>query len=250
MGIPGIEIHRSYDEHGAIRVFAEGDDRYLAFGEDAQQSCINMRTPYRLAFEYTQAMMLSLLFSPKPKQITILGLGAGSLIHSLKEYDADLLLNVVELRPAVVQIAYDWFDLSRSPTINLHINDAEEYMSSTPENSDLIFTDIYNDEGMIDSQLEPNFIRHCYSNLNKDGILILNLWDQGRGTHPQALQILRDYFSDNCMSCQVDDGNLIIYAFKSGLPELNYRRLQPLANKLGKKLSIPINKLMQGLKAI
>ena len=58
----GVEIHRSYDELGPIRVFENGSRRYLAFGEEAEQSCIDLHDPAKLVYEYTQAMILALLF--------------------------------------------------------------------------------------------------------------------------------------------------------------------------------------------
>ena len=120
-------------------------------------------------------------------------------------------------------------------------------MASAPQQSDLIFADIYNDDGMIESQLSPDFLSDCYNNLNHEGILVLNLWDQGGGCHPQAVQRIRDYFGGHCMSCLIEDGNLIAYAFKGGLPQINNRRLQPMAKQLAKKLNIPAHKLLQRL---
>jgi len=245
LSIPGIEIHRSYDEYGPIRVFEEGTRRYLAFGEESQQSCVDLLNPAILTYEYTQAMMMALLYAPKPMSATLLGLGAGSLIHSLHKYDANIQINVAELRAKVIEVAEQWFGLEPSLSVNMEVSDACAYMASNPTKSDLIFSDIYNDDGMIESQLSPDFINDCYQNLNQEGVLVLNLWDQGSGTHPKAIQIIRDHFSDSCMTCQIEDGNLIAFAFKGGLPQINNRRLQPMAKKLSKSLSIPASKLLQ-----
>ena len=250
MSIPGIEIFRCYDEHGPIRVFENGSHRYLAFGDDAHQSCINMLQPTRLSYEYTQAMMLALLYSPKPQQVTLLGLGAGSLVHSFYRYDPKIVLNVVELREKVADVAKEWFALPSFSGLSLHIQDACDYMASQPHKSDLILTDIYNNDGMIESQLSPTFLKDCFENLTEFGILILNLWEQGGGAHPLALQRIRDHFGEHNMSCLIEDGNLIVLAFKGGLPQINNRRLQPIAKQLAKKLDIPILKLLQRLNAV
>jgi len=245
----GLEIHRCYDEFGPIRVFENGALRYLAFGEAAEQSCINLHHPSILIYEYTQAMMLALLYLPKPKQVTFLGLGAGSLVHALHHYDQSLDIVVVELREKVVEIAQEWFALEVFPELTLEIGDAAQYIANKYPLSDLIFADIYNDEGMIEAQLSSSFLSDCYQNLSDDGILVLNLWDEGGGSHPLAIQAIRDLFGSNhCMTCLIEDGNLIAYAFKNGVPENNIRRLQPMAKKLAKKMDIPIHKLLSRMK--
>ena len=260
MTTPGLEIHRCYDELGVIRVFEYGSRRFLMFGEEAQQSCIDQLDPGTLVYEYTQAMMLALLYLPKPNLVTFLGIGAGSLLHSLNKYDPNISMAAVELRPKVVDIAQQWFTLDALPQVNVHIGDACDYISNTaiastlitdkPTSSDIIFADIYNDAGMIESQLSQSFLADCYHTLSDHGILVLNLWDQGKGSHPLAIQRLQDQFENSCMTCLIEDGNLIAYAFKGGIPPLNVRRLQPLAKKLAKKLNIPVHKLLDRLKVV
>ena len=250
MAIPGYEIHRCYDDWGPIRVFEDGVRRYLAFGEDAEQSCVDLLCPETLIYEYTQAMMLALLYQPSPTKVTLLGLGGGSMVHCLSHFDSSIALNVVELRPRVAEIAEQWFALEQSPQVSLHFGDAGAYMADSPHSSDLIFADIYNDDGMITTQLNSDFLADCYSSLNSEGVLVLNLWEEGRASHPLAKQRISDQFGADCMCCPVEDGNLIVFAFKGGMPEHNPRRLQPLAKKLARRLDIPLHKLVGRLKPL
>lgn len=249
MSIPGYEIYRCYDEIGPIRVFEDGMRRYLAFGEDSQQSCVDLANPATLVFEYTQAMALALLYQPTPKQTALLGLGAGSLVHCLQKYDPQMQLNIVELRSKVAEVAQQWFALEISPATSLHFGDAGDYMSNAEHDKcDLIFADIYNDDGMIQMQLSEIFLKHCYDHLNYEGVLVLNLWDEGGGSHPLAIQRIQDLFGDHCLTCLVEGGNLIVYAFKGGLPQINTRRLQPQAKRLAKQLNFPVQKLIEHIK--
>ncbi len=251
MSIPGHEIHRSYDDWGPVRVFEDGQRRYMAFDSDAEQSCVDLSSPATLAYQYTQAMMLALLFQPRPRRATVLGLGAGSLLHCLHAYDPQLQLDAVELRPLVAEVAQQWFGLQLSPQLRLHIDDAERYMQrSEAAASQLIFTDIYNDHGMIDSQISDAFLQYCFDHLSDDGVLVLNLWDEGRGINPQAAQQLWNQFGDNCLSCPVEDGNLIALAFKSGMPNYNPRRLQSALKQLSQRLEFPLHQLAGKLRPI
>lgn len=251
MNIPGTEIHRCYDDLGPIRVFEDGSRRYLAFSEDSQQSAINLSTPSDLVFEYTQAMMLSLIYFPSPKRVTLLGLGGGSLVHALHKYDPTILIDVAELRPQVIKVAQDWFGLPiDDDRLNVNADDAQTFMAEFNGETDLIFADIYNDDGMLDMQLNPEFISDCVRALSRNGILVLNLWDLGKGSHPRAREVLSTHFDKHCLACSINGENLIVLAFKSGLPQINDRHLQPLIKKVNKRLPFSITQFTQRLKPL
>ena len=68
------EIYRSFDEYGLLRVFEDGNKRYLAFAEDDEQSCQLKSEPLLLQHDYTRAMLLVLLFT-QPQNIMLFGAG-------------------------------------------------------------------------------------------------------------------------------------------------------------------------------
>ena len=78
----GKEIFRTEDDIGVIVVFQRANKRILSFDYSLEQSCVYMEKPYYLAHEYTQAMLLGLLFVDA-KHVTLLGLGGGGLVHCL-----------------------------------------------------------------------------------------------------------------------------------------------------------------------
>ncbi len=250
MSIPGIEIHRAFDEYGPIRVFEDGPVRFLAFSEDSQQSALNCAYPSHLVFHYTQAMLLSLLYLPAPKYVTMLGLGAGSLIHALQAYDSQINITAVELRETVRDIAQQFFALPDHPMVTISIEDAYDFITQGAFVSDIIFTDIYSDEGMNERQLSLPFLEAAYARLSAQGILVFNLWDQGKGSHPLAKQRLEEVFDGPVLACPVEDGNLIVYAFKGGIPQTNPRYLQTCVKRLGKKLVFPVSERLQRMKTL
>tara|TARA_R110002072_G_scaffold140765_7_gene285200 strand:- start:18442 stop:19251 length:810 start_codon:yes stop_codon:yes gene_type:complete len=251
MSIPGTEIFRCYDDLGPIRVFEKGSTRYLAFSEDSQQSAIDLSRPSDLVFEYTQAMMLGLIYLPAPKRITLLGLGGGSLVHAFRHYSNDLLIDIVELRYQVIKVAQNWFGLPEDDDrLSIFPEDAQHYMSGFYGETDMILADIYNDDGMLDLQLNQVFLNNCFHALSRNGILILNLWDQGKGSHPKAKQALKEHFDNNCLTCSIGGDNLIVLAFKGGMPQINDRHLQPLIKRITKRLPFSLFQFVQKLKPL
>ena len=242
----GIEIDRRYDELGPITVFDDGPYRILRFGEGGEQSRIERARPYLPVYQYSQAMLLALLFEPAPDRALLLGLGGGALAHSLLQYSDNLEISAAELRPQVAAIARQLFQLP-SERLNITIEDALTYLQQDSSSYDLIFTDIYNDNGMEGSQLNPEYLSHCHHLLSDHGILVMNLWDEGKGSHPLARQQISEQFGEQWLCCPADSGNLVAYAFKGGIPAFSNRSLIPLARKLEKKMQFPARKMINRL---
>ena len=248
--LPGQELFRAYDEWGPVCVLEDGPRRYLSFGDGGEQSCIDLTDPALPVFEYVQAMLLALLYIPNPRHVSLFGLGGGNLSNCLQAYDETLPLTVVELRQLVVDIARDWLSLVESDRLELQIDDAEAFAARGGAKTDIIFSDLYLDDGMQMIQLEQDFQADCHDLLHDRGILVLNLWDQGQARNRSALARMKELFEGQCLLCPVNGGNLIVLAFKGGLPESNPRRLQQQAKQLGKALGIPLQRLLNQLKPI
>ncbi len=246
----GTEIACYFDEYGPIYVYDDGPFRYMSFGSGGEQSRIELSRPEYPVYQYLQAMLLGLLYQPNPHQVLMLGLGGGSLIQALLNYSDNLTISVAELRPQVLAAAAKHFQLPVSDRLTITISDALEYLQQTIEPQDMIFTDLFTDAGMLHQQLQDEYLHHCYHLLNDQGVLVLNLWDEGDGFHPLANQQLTQIFGDNWLCCTVDSGNLIAFAFKDGKPESNPRALLNGAKKLEKKLGFPARALLNRLKEI
>lgn len=244
----GIRITERHDPFGPIQVYDDGLFRVLRFGDGGEQSRIDLQHPHIPVYQYTQSMLMALLFQPTPQQATVLGLGGGMLVHALHHYDSSLAIDVAELRATVAEIAQSHFMLPQTGQLTIHIADAHQFLADSNTPTSLIFADIYSDEGMADDQLSESFIGHCHRLLDANGILVLNLWDEGRCIHPLAQQRILEQFGDHSLCLPVPGGNLISFSFKGGCPDIQPRRLQATASRLAKKLHFPARKLLNALK--
>ncbi|OUS25146.1 hypothetical protein A9R01_15500 ['Osedax' symbiont bacterium Rs2_46_30_T18] len=242
-----FEIFRATDEWGKVHVMSDSDNYYLTFGAGGQQSGMQINQPDRLLFQYTQAMMLSLLFTPKAESAILLGLGAGSIAKSLLLSDENITITGVELRQSVKEIAHQWFDLPKSERLQIEIGDAFAFIKHTQQRCDLLFVDLYLDNGVQDSLASRKFISQCYKALNADGTLILNLWDEGKGYLPFDLDFLEQTFTSQSLQVVTDEGNIIVIIGKDFQADPHPRRLQGDAKKLGAKLDIPLQRLLNQL---
>ena len=168
------ELYRSEDEYGELVVTEQGDKRILSFASSLQQSAIYTQKPHRLVHEYTQIMLLGLIFN-QAKNIAVLGLGGGGLEHCLGYYFPNVMLQAVDIRQGVIDIAYQWFYLPEKKNIKVHCNDAAGYVEQVDADSvDVIFSDLYEAQGMSDVQLQGEFMAASYKALSKNGCMVIN----------------------------------------------------------------------------
>lgn len=240
------EIYRVEDEQGVILVMEKGDKRVLSFGSDLQQSSVDMHRPYLLVHEYTQIMLLGLLFV-EAKNITILGLGGGGLAHCLNHYFAERVTRVVELRQQVIDIAYQWFNLPKKANLKVICNDAGDYVSKAkPKSADLILSDLYEAQGMSEVQAQGEFIKSCKRMLSDDGWMVVNFHNKPEMNSDLMKGISALY--SQVLVCDVFIGNWIVFCGNENI--FHDESLSERARALSKKLDIPLSYYLKQLKKV
>ena len=240
-------LHDSADELGPIRIFDDGQYRILSFAEGDEQSRIRLSTPHILQHEYTQAMMLPLLFC-EPKRVCILGLGGGTLLNALHYTVPAIHITAVELRQEVMDAAEMYFKLPKGKRISLEVANAIDYMAEgLPKKVDLLMTDLYNTEGMDRSVLQASFIENCAKNIKEDGWLALNCWIDQKNNH-ELTAIIKQHFND-VRALDTGSGNWVIIAGKR-MNHSNAKELKAAAQKLSDKMGFQLTKWLSRLSEI
>jgi len=222
-----------------------GQHRFLTFGNEVEQSCLDTHKPHRLEHVYTQAMLLGLLLHGAPRSALVLGLGGGSLVRALRHVLTDLDITAIESRQGVIDMAVRWFELDPDDTrLSLVCADAEEFLAcDTAGGYDLVFADLYQAAGVHPGQNTPGFLALCRERLNEQGLLLLNQWSSEYRDSVLAREALQTVFGNGIAHLQVQGGNVIAFGFKSGIPRLDGKRLFADALALGQALEIPLHTL-------
>lgn len=240
-------LHDNADDLGPIRVFDDGQYRILSFAEGDEQSRIRLSTPHVLQHEYTQAMMLPLLFC-EPKRVCILGLGGGTLLHALHHAVPAVHITAVELRQEVMDAAELYFKLPKGKRITLEVANAIDYMAEgLPKKVDLLMTDLYNTNGMDRSVLQASFIKNCADNIKEDGWLALNCWVDDK-YNQELTNLIKIYFND-VRALDTGSGNWVILAGKR-MNTANAKELKASAQKLSTTMGFQLTKWLSRMSAI
>jgi spermidine synthase len=239
-----VEVARLEDEYGVIQVYDRGDERYLTFDSPHQQSGIYKSEPARLLHHYTQAMMLALLYK-EPRHITLLGLGGGALAHCLYRHFPEVELQAVELRQAVIDVAYRFFQLPQDPRLKVARLDAGAWLAQAGDGAtDIILADLHWSYKVDQYQLASGFIDACHRVLAVDGWLVMNYFG-GEAEQVAGLKALYGQFPV-IKTCATQSGNLVVYAGKRK-PGRTRAALMQAAEELGKTLRIPLLNHMKRL---
>ncbi|KZX64543.1 spermidine synthase [Stutzerimonas frequens] len=234
------------DAFGLIRVLEVGDYRFLEFGAAVEQSCVFTADPAWLEYDYTRAMLLGALCHPQPETALFLGLGAGNLTQTCLKFLPLEDVEVIELRPAVPELAVRYLGLQDDPRLYIRIGDATELLE-TAETADLIFVDLYNDAGPDAAHLAWTFLKRCQEKLNPGGWLVINQWgtDDDR---PLGAALFRGLYHRHYWECPVKEGNVVVLVPADLEQMLDVADLRQRAEALAPRLGYSLDSLIEALR--
>ncbi|MGB1255882.1 MAG: spermidine synthase [Thiolinea sp.] len=232
-------LYQTQDDLGPLLVLDDGEQRTLAFAEGDTQSCCLKNAPYIPQYEYTQAMLLVLLFC-QPKRVTLLGLGGGNLFTTLHKHIPGIHITAIELRQRVIDIAYQYFQLPRGKRLQVIQQNGVNYLvTNTARRADIIFADLYHADGVDSAQLQAGFIRQCAANLKTHGWLVLNCWTEHQN-EVNFISLLHELFTD-VRAVHTGSKNWVILAGKIA-DKQSVTELRNKATRLSATMEFPLSR--------
>ncbi|MFG1172324.1 spermidine synthase [Erwiniaceae bacterium CAU 1747] len=228
--IRGDIIASISDDYGQITVIENRVYRILTFDRVCEQSKMQKSDPALPVHNYIRAMLMAVALK-SPANVLILGLGGGCLARAMFARDAGCAMDIVELRPAVIDAARQHFSLPEATHVHYHAADADRFIAASASHRyDLIFSDLYDADSMSPVQETENFLQHSARALSADGWLVLN-YPQRPAANGPLMQALQKQFSV-LLRCVVPSGNVVIYASNAPF-DLALSTLQRSAKRAG-----------------
>ena len=179
-------IHSEKSLYREVFVYEDGNTRCLCFTRlcaIGRQTCIDLKQPNRLVFEYTQMMLGALYLKPEPHSILIIGLGGGTLPRTLEKLLPGADIDVVEIDPAVVGVAQQYFGFQPDERVHLTVQDGRAYVRQALRGSkryELIMLDAYEHQYIPEHMLTREFLTEVRSLLQPAGIVAANTFSSSR----------------------------------------------------------------------
>jgi spermidine synthase len=128
--------------------YIDRDDNYLTmrFGINVclfTESRYNPNDPAELPITYTQYMTVALAYAARAERVVEIGLGGGRIATYLHDFIPTARVTCIELDPAVVELAQQYFGVRAGPRLELVTLDGRVYMARSREAFDIILVDAY-----------------------------------------------------------------------------------------------------------
>ncbi len=185
-------IHTERSLYSTILIDQRGSIVCMQFSvrrEQRNQSCRDANDPQRMVFTYSKMMMAALLFQPNPQRILVIGLGGGTVPTALAQLLPDAKINVVEIDPAVVKAAEDYFDFRETENTRVIVSDGRVYTKralARKERYDLIMLDAFNGDYIPEHLMTREYLEETKQLLNPGAVLVANTFSISELYHHES----------------------------------------------------------------
>jgi spermidine synthase len=212
-----------------------------------------MDRPELLLEDYNEALVCGLLFNSEPRSVLMIGLGGCSLVHFLLKALPGCVLDVVEIRQAVIDLAKEYFLL---PTQHPHLRIFHasgtgffERPGAQPGNYDMIIVDAFDDAGPAVSLLKQDFLSACRAYMSEEGVFVINLWNGPGHDFTVLYRSIQEAFGNNALKLLLSESyrNAVAFGFKGPAIGCDLNARRSLAADLQTKHKINFAKYLKQL---
>ncbi len=170
----GESIYEKETPYSHLDVIDFGKKRIL-FLSGMRHSEMNLDDPSELVMDYTQYFHLVRIFNSDFEKVLFIGGGGFSGPKNFLSTYPNILVDVVEIDPDVIDAAKKYFVVNDDPRLRIFNEDARNFLSQTNEKYDLIILDAYATSYVPFHLLTTEYFQILDSRLQPRGIVISNL---------------------------------------------------------------------------
>ncbi len=222
----------------SIQVYDEDGKRTLSFN-GSWETTMSLTNPLAGHFEYTEYFQMPWLWNTNIHRVLMEGLGGGSTPRAYQHYYTNVMVDVVEIDPVVVEVAKKYFTVTETPKLKIQISDGRVFLHQTTNVYDVILMDAYSTTrygSSLPRQLvTKEFFTLASQHLSTNGVLAYNVIGQIQGFRATLIgamyRTLSEVFPRVYMFPAVESQNVVFVATKSAEP-FTYTRAAQEAQQL------------------
>jgi len=189
---------------------------------DLLQSVFDFNNPLHLVSEYTQAMILGLVWQSQPQRIYIAGFGGGRIPLVLHHYFPETVIDCADVDPIAIEAATQCFGVQLDDRLTVTIQDGREYLEQQKSDTqyDIIMIDVAFGNGYFPHRLSTKeFYQICEKHLSSEGVVLANLLQRDE-FYAEKITTFQSVFSQVCV-CVGQESNSILIGSNSQILEKN-----------------------------
>lgn len=175
-------LFKTRSRYHRILVVEKAGRRLLKFN-NMTQTAVDADSGFFSFFSYINYLHLPLALKPDAERTLVIGLGGGALPRRMRRDYPEISIDVVEIDPAVVQVARDYFFLVEDDRLKVTVADGREFITSTRVTYDHIIIDAFNSDSVPVQLTTEGFFRQVKDRLSSDGVMAFNAISALRGMH-------------------------------------------------------------------
>jgi spermidine synthase len=172
--IGGTTVYETQTPYAQLSVVDEDGVRTMYLGS-APQSATYLDERDGYVFEYSSYLHIPLLIQEDTDRVLFIGGGGFTTPKRYLEEYPDVTVDVVELDPAVIDVARDYFGLPNSDRLNVIEGDGREFLEQTEREYDIIVLDAYRKDRVPYHMTTVEFMELAKQRLTADGVMVANL---------------------------------------------------------------------------
>ena len=174
-------IHTELSQYRNIYVSEDDGSRCIRFNtqKGTVLSCITLNNPDTIMFDCNKMMMGSLYLHPNPRRVLMIGMGGATLTTTFSKILPGADIDVVEIDPAMVRVAQEYFNFHPSARTRITIEDGRVFVkraAARREKYDLIVLDAFDEKYIPPHMMTVDFLREVKSIMARDGVLAANTY--------------------------------------------------------------------------
>lgn len=187
-----------------VFVVEEGGQRVLRFDDVAgnDQSAIDLADKNKVVFEYVRLAGLALRLAREPERALVIGLGGGAFPRLLLQQNSKVTVDAVELDAVVVDAARRYFDLPKTPRLQVHVQDGATFMARARAGYDVILLDAFSGDGIPPALSSKSFFQDTRRVLADRGLVVMNV----ALVSPDDMDLITQRFAQAFPGCVVVTG--------------------------------------------
>lgn len=183
-------IFETRSEFSHIQVIRQQGFQILSF-DGSRETRMSLRNPLEGHFEYIDYFHMPWVWNKEISKALMIGLGGGSIQRLYLHYYPKVSIDTVEIDPAVVRVAKEFFHVPESDRHHIHVEDGRKFVERTDKRYDVILMDAYSREesgSCIPYHLATReFFELARMRMSTNGILAYNVIGSPTGVVPGSV---------------------------------------------------------------
>lgn len=195
-------------------------DGYQGFAFKGRPNLIqgwqSLSEPLDFRGEFVEMQLATTMCLSRPRRVAVLGLGLGTVPRSLRSIYPQVVVEAVEIRPEVVDVARRYFGLAQDEKFSVSVCDAGDWVARAPSSRfDAVYVDLYADKGMSELVSSSEFMANLSRILRPGGLLSFNLI-RGRQANARIASLMSGVTRSSWIINGIRKSNQALFGLKAG----------------------------------